>query len=218
MSRIKYYIIKKKDPYKDEEYPVETTIEPTASDYIKGFFNRYFIQSKTDLSNIMEIDEKQYQSWEGQKGINSDLYNAVVMKWRIKGQAYDTYKGTTRVVPGVWDSNKRIADLKEQHIPGITKKLVDYIKFATIDRDVENPSGMTSFDEQHQHLYQVDSKGNGWALEAVNPRNPNIRHKHKIVNWEIQEAKSDCYPNCKMIYGHKGSGPHTHTINSTNEY
>ena len=97
-------------------------------------------------------------------------------------------------------------------------KLVDYIKFATIDRDVENPSGMTSFDEQHQHLYQVDSKGNGWALEAVNPRNPNIRHKHKIVNWEIQEAKSDCYPNCKMIYGHKGSGPHTHTINSTNEY
>jgi hypothetical protein len=136
------------------------------------------------------------------------------MKWRIRGQAHDVYKGETRIVPGVWESNKRITQLKESHIPGLSQKLLDYMKYATIKRDVENPTGVTSEYNDHYHMYNIDSDGNGWALESFNPKNPNIKHKHKIVNWEVQEAQSDCYPNCKMMYGHEGAGPHTHTISS----
>ena len=75
-------------------------------------------------------------------------------------------------------------------------------------------SGTTSMDEAHDHQYSLNGDGDGWAFEAINPVEPRIFHKHKIIGWVVQSAKSECYPNCEEIYGVKGAPPHVHTLAS----
>ena len=86
---------------------------------------------------------------------------------------------------------------------------------AIVEEEPSGPSyGSTSNVAGHLHTYQVDAEGNGWAYEAYHPTQPKIRHKHQIINWEVQEAQSVCYPNCKDIYGVDGVGSHVHNISS----
>ena len=75
--------------------------------------------------------------------------------------------------------------------------------------------GQTSLMAEHIHEYEIDAEGNGWAYTAYHPTQPKIFHKHQIINYQIQEAQSDCYPNCKNEYGVDGVGPHIHYINDT---
>ena len=74
------------------------------------------------------------------------------------------------------------------------------------------PMGKTTNNANHMHQYNVDKNGNGYTSVAVHPENPNIRHRHKVVNWVVQEAKSSCYPRCKDNYGVEGAPPHLHHI------
>jgi hypothetical protein len=68
---------------------------------------------------------------------------------------------------------------------------------------------------KHGHEYSVDEFGNGWTTLAIHPKNSKIRHRHKIVNWVVQEAKSDCYPKCKEMYNSHGAPPHIHKIENS---
>lgn len=72
--------------------------------------------------------------------------------------------------------------------------------------------GTTSNVMNHVHTYEVDAEGNGWAYTAYHPTDSRIKHKHQIINWEVQVAQSDCYPDCKEIYDNEGVGPHDHNI------
>ena len=72
--------------------------------------------------------------------------------------------------------------------------------------------GVTTDNSQHFHRYEVDSDGNGWALEVAHPKATAIVHKHKIENWIVQEAQSNCYPDCKAQYGEDGAPPHIHAL------
>ena len=84
---------------------------------------------------------------------------------------------------------------------------------AVADEEPSGPSyGMTSNVANHMHTYEVDEDGNGWAYTAYHPSDQRIKHKHQIINWEVQEGKSDCYPDCKSIYENDGVGPHVHNI------
>jgi len=74
-------------------------------------------------------------------------------------------------------------------------------------------TGDTSLNAGHRHIYVVDENGNGEALMAYSPKNPLIRHKHKVINWVVQTAKSKCYPDCEDNYGAKGLPYHVHQIN-----
>lgn len=76
-------------------------------------------------------------------------------------------------------------------------------------------SGVTTNVAGHHHVYSIDEEGNGWAYEAYHPTQPKIYHKHEIINWEIQEAQSNCYPDCKTLFDLEGLGPHIHYINDT---
>ncbi len=214
MSDKTKYISFHKELYAKEAYPVEHDPNPTTKDYIKGFFIRYFVQPKSDLTQIIEIDKKQFGDYfKTDIGINKNAYNAVELKWRLTGQAYDSFDGNIRIRPGVWHSNERVVKIKEKTIPNLSNKIKDYIRFALIDRSVVSPDGLTTTDNGHNHVYTVDKDGNGWAMEIQHEENPKIRHKHKIVNWDVKEAQSNCFPNCKTIYGHQGTGPHIHNIN-----
>ena len=88
-----------------------------------------------------------------------------------------------------------------------------------IEIPVEEPSGAsygtTSEVLAHVHTYEVDEEGNGWAWEAYHPSQPKIHHKHRITNWEMEAAQSDCYPDCADLYGVEGVSPHVHNISPT---
>lgn len=72
--------------------------------------------------------------------------------------------------------------------------------------------GTTSENSGHTHKFEVDNDGNGWALETTHPQNQKVKHKHKVVNWIVQESQSECYPKCEDLYNIPGSGPHSHDI------
>ena len=74
---------------------------------------------------------------------------------------------------------------------------------------------ITSIDADHSHEYIVDVFGNGVALTAVSPQNPNIKHFHEIVEGVVQAAQSECYPNCEEQYGVPGAAPHNHSLVAT---
>ena len=77
------------------------------------------------------------------------------------------------------------------------------------DSNTNNLSGKTTENSNHSHDYHVDIDGNGWALLAVHPTKPNVKHRHRIKNWIVQEAHSECYPDCEH-----GVGLHDHDINN----
>jgi len=60
--------------------------------------------------------------------------------------------------------------------------------------------GITTHNENHHHEYQVDANGNGWTMEYFVPADPRIRHKHEVKNWVVQNAQSNCWPNCEEDY------------------
>ena len=74
--------------------------------------------------------------------------------------------------------------------------------------------GTTSNVLDHVHAYEVDADGNGWAYDAYSPLDDRIRHKHKITSWVVEVAQSDCYPNCKDLYGFEGVSGHNHYISN----
>ena len=74
--------------------------------------------------------------------------------------------------------------------------------------------GTTSNVLNHDHIYEVDADGNGWAYEAYSPLDDRIHHKHKITNWVVEVAQSSCYPNCKDLYGFEGVSGHNHYISN----
>ena len=92
---------------------------------------------------------------------------------------------------------------------------IDKEIIATVATPTTADLGYTSNVANHIHSFQVDDAGNGWAYEAYHPTQPKIYHKHEIINWEVQEAQSECYPSCKDLYGLDGVGPHVHTIGKT---
>ena len=77
---------------------------------------------------------------------------------------------------------------------------------------VGSPKNKTSENECHDHTYSIDAKGNGWTSEAQHLENQNVKHKHQILNFEVQTSQSDCYPDCEVQYGVKGAEPHIHEL------
>ena len=86
--------------------------------------------------------------------------------------------------------------------------------FLLVDRGQPQraPSGKTTHNANHHHQYDVDENGNGYTTIAIHPDNPSIRHRHRVINYVVQEAKSSCYPRCKDKYGVEGAPPHIHHI------
>ena len=64
----------------------------------------------------------------------------------------------------------------------------------------------------HTHFYSVDRDGNGTAYPAYHPEEDRIYHEHEIVNWQVLQAHSNCYPECEEEYGYKGLADHSHYL------
>ena len=205
------YLKHKSDQHKGVQSPHPKSPVPTEQEYTSGQYTRYFVQDVTDKEYIIEIDGTQFDTIPKKTGINGKRYKSVSFKWRLTGRMYDEWNAGIRTYAGVHDSNKRMVEKQEKKIRGITEKVVDYLQHTRIDSDYVT-NNKTTINEAHFHYLSVDENGDGWTSEAVNPKNPHIRHMHKVENWIIIESQSNCYPNCVMLYGHPGAPPHTHEI------
>ncbi len=213
MSKGRYIRINKGDPLKREKAPVARKPIPTAAEYTKGTFKRYFVRRRTDHSIVLEIDKKQHTDLtDPKKGINSSLWEGFKITWRIRGRRHDEYHGNIRTYPGVYESNQRFIDKIKSQFPQIESVLRDFTEHAVIE-DVDSGTNLTTNVEDHFHYVFIDSMGNGHTSMHVNPKNSNISHFHMIQNYVIQEAQDGCYPNCFVLYGYEGVGPHTHEMN-----
>jgi hypothetical protein len=80
------------------------------------------------------------------------------------------------------------------------------------------PEGKTSLDSTHIHTYSnVDADGNGWTDWAVNPDSPEVKHRHQVISWVVQDGQSECYPNCEEEHGAAGVGAHMHNLQYKNK-
>ena len=137
---------------------------------------------KMELDVVNERFLRSMQASNGMKPVYSDLLNYFMRNFVIGAENLNS----------VLDA-ERSADTTESEIPTPV-------------------NGNTSFNAGHAHVYDVDENGNGWAYTAYHPDRSNIFHKHEIIAWQVQEAQSNCYPNCKELYGVDGLGAHVHYL------
>jgi hypothetical protein len=116
------------------ETPREVRPLPTENDYKNGYFIRFFIKKRNDSTNkILEIDNKQFQKiGELENNINKNIYFGIQLDWKITGPKNDIVKNNIIEVFGIQDTNQRIVLNKENEMPGITKKLINFLEFAKI--------------------------------------------------------------------------------------
>lgn len=117
-KRVRYSV---KDPY--QVYPV-----PTEKDFKAGKITRYFLRRRnlTTFEDIYEVNRPQYISWKKPKdGIDETLYSGLELSWKITGPLNDIGV-SPNIEYGVYDTNKRMVQLKNREFPGLLYFLTDY--------------------------------------------------------------------------------------------
>jgi len=100
--------------------------QPTDDDIKAGYIQRYFI-SKFNETNITEIDVASYDKYLAAE-YDNNAYVVVKLTWNIAGiPRTESKDGIIEV--GVYEKNKNIVINAESSMPGISKKLTDYLEF-----------------------------------------------------------------------------------------
>lgn len=90
---------------------------------------RYFLQRKNNLNDIIEVDSTQFDLYANQQ-IDNNLYTAVQLTWYITGNTQDTITNGSKQF-GIISKNKNSVTNVEQRMPGISKKLSNLLEFYT---------------------------------------------------------------------------------------
>jgi hypothetical protein len=102
---------------------------PTLEEYSEGKFTRYFLRASNSVSvtDIIEIDARQWKQWK-QNGIDNKLYTVIELDWKLTGPKEDVIKENS-IVYGVYNTNKRIVELKSTSFVNIQNYLTDYLEY-----------------------------------------------------------------------------------------
>lgn len=114
---------------------------PLASDYARGYFTRYFAKNITGPGFILEISKQDWSQIQNGGVDNSVLaYETMDMFWQLTGPKNDTRISQYQIQGGVYDTNKRVTEVKQKSFRGIVEFIGgDYTKFAKItDTSVAN--------------------------------------------------------------------------------
>ena len=128
--------------------PVIKYTLPIIDNFKVGKVTRYFIKRRnySTYQDIFEIDKTQYQLWKSKSGgIDSALYNAIELDWKLTGPLLDVVEEGQISIPGVYDTNLRIVMLKDNVFTGLKNYLTDYIELsiysAYISQDIKKQFG-----------------------------------------------------------------------------
>ena len=122
--------------------PIKIPLSITTTDIQNKFVVRYFIKKIND-SQIIEINQKQYNDWKN-NNIDRILYKAVDLVWFISGNINDTINGSTKI-PGVLTSNQQNIDVASKTIPELKSYLSNLLEFYT-DSDYVVPADINGLD------------------------------------------------------------------------
>jgi len=110
-------------------YPV-----PLESDYVRGYFTRYFAKQLTGPGYILEISENDWSNLENGLTDQTVLaYEVTSMFWQLTGPLNNKRISQYQIQGGVFDTNKRVTEAKEATFRGIISYIGgEYTKFARV--------------------------------------------------------------------------------------
>lgn len=110
-------------------YPV-----PLDSDYVRGYFTRYFAKNVSGPGYVVEISQLDWSKI--QEGNVSDTvlgYEITDMLWQLTGPLNDKRISQYQIQGGVYSTNKRVTEAKQVGFRGIVEYIGgDYTKYARI--------------------------------------------------------------------------------------
>ena len=106
--------------------------QPTEDDYKKGYLIRYFTKKENERGFITEIDEAEYNSIvNGTADYDISIYQTTKILWKITGPLRNTRKSQYNVIPGIIDTNERLAVAADKEFLGIVEWIGgDYSRYA----------------------------------------------------------------------------------------
>jgi hypothetical protein len=167
-----------------------------------------------DPLNIIRVMILDMICWSICLVINPIIYSVLaLMNEDLKNRLenYDEFSGTTATsLPSAANINMKKSDVNESVQDDILREAhnLGYV----VLKNPKSAKGQTSINAGHQHIFELDKDGNGYAQEVCHPKSDHICHKHEVKRWVIQSQKSSCYPKCKQRFGHEGAPPHIHHI------
>lgn len=93
-------------------------LEPSQNDYTRGFIKRYFIKVKANNS-IKEVTRVAYTA------TNAPFLEKLEITWNLTGPVDDTQIGSY-IKEGAATKNRRVVELAEEKLQGISQYLTDY--------------------------------------------------------------------------------------------
>lgn len=106
--------------------------KPTADDYKKGYFIRYFTKKENESGYIIEISNDEYNSIiNGTADYNTTIYQVANILWKITGPLKSVRVSQYNIIPGIIDTNERLVKTTNNSFIGIVDFIAgDYTKFS----------------------------------------------------------------------------------------
>ena len=107
------------------KYPKSFVPNPTADDYKRGYFTRYFVKPSSNInSQIIEVDERQYKLYSRKAVITPEamFYKATSLRWKISGSREQ-----------ILSSNSITVTKANKNLHGLQLKLGNLLQFAKWD-------------------------------------------------------------------------------------
>lgn len=115
--------------------PLTNTTTPSAEDYTRGYYFRFFAVKRNEPEKITEISKLEFLNAGSVGGLNTFLYKVGKIKWHLTGDEYDTKNQNGIVIKrGVIDNNAREVLALQQTYPYIYTIFGDYRQFTQYSR------------------------------------------------------------------------------------
>jgi hypothetical protein len=117
---------------RDSIEPVPKKVQPSESDYDRGFMVRYFLKRKNVKERLpFEVDRVQYRQFEKRgSGISRQVYEGAKIKWRLTGPKDKIENSLGYPIDrGVEETNKRLVRLYNEQLEGIDQVLTNPLQF-----------------------------------------------------------------------------------------
>jgi hypothetical protein len=115
-----YDALPKKSNLAEHFFPTYSKATPIESDYLKGFVKRYYVRSMLN-GIIMETSIRDYSK------VRPEVFEKTTITWKITGPINDS--GSE---PGIEDTNRRLVNLAEREVKGITNYITNFTEFRKI--------------------------------------------------------------------------------------
>lgn len=102
----------------------------TIDDYYNGTFDRYFAVRRNNISQIVEIDKKQFDKISVDSGVDGHMYVGVTVNWKLTGPLRDVYENSTLTVKGVLDQNIRSIQATRKYAASMFNYLTDMVEYS----------------------------------------------------------------------------------------